>query len=52
VVAERMGESPQQVKRITAGQAQDAFLAASLNAGQQVPGQPAPAPRPAPDNLT
>lgn len=49
VVAERMGESPQQVKRITTGQAQDAFLAASLNAQQT--GPPDTAPRPAPDNL-
>ncbi|WP_223189561.1 phage portal protein [Nonomuraea terrae] len=54
VVAERMGESPQQVKRITTGQAQDAFLAASLNpavAQQQAPQQPRQAERPPPDNL-
>lgn len=49
VVAERMGESPQQVKRITTGQAQDAFLAASLAAPQ--PQEPTPSTRPAPDNL-
>jgi hypothetical protein len=51
VVAERMGESPQQVTRITTGQAQDAFLAASLAAGQQ-PGATPQQQLPAPDNLT
>lgn len=46
VVAERMGESPQQVTRITSGRAQDAFLAASLAAERQAP------PIEPPDNLT
>jgi hypothetical protein len=50
VVAERMGESPQQVKRITTGSAQDAFLAAALNPAGQQP-EPAAVGRPAPENL-
>lgn len=54
VVAERMGESPQQVKRITAGQAQQAFLEASLTpqAVTLQAARPVAEQRPAPDNLT
>jgi hypothetical protein len=52
VVAERMGESPQQVKRITAGQAAESFLTASLNpAIAQQQARQTPPDRPAPDNL-
>ncbi|WP_068922191.1 phage portal protein [Planobispora rosea] len=50
VVAEKLGESPQMVKRITAGQAQESFLAAALNPAAQQ--QSVRTEVPEPDSLT
>lgn len=52
VVAEKLGESPQMVKRITTGQAQESFLTASLNpAIAQQQARQTQSQRPVPDNL-